>query len=643
MMFRLRAALPCAAAAAVFLPAGPAHADWTSWGGDSTHSLSVARPLPAPMAVSWKFAATIPENSKNRSGIVSDGRTLYFGSKNILHAVDAVTGEQRWQAPQSESGIAGASAELSCSPAVGSGQVFVGDAEGYLHAYRTEDGKNVWDFKCRGPIRGAPIVVGGTVYFGSDDDHLYSVDTANGQLRWRMDLGDDVNTAPAYQNGILYVVTTGMRVWGINAETHSVRWMGRLTSTTQNVAPVVAGTRIFVGAGSVMATFRLGNGDSRPFPLGDLAADMNATPIITDNFWYIGDRDGFLYKYNRNGRQLWRVQLDGRFVGTPVLTAPQTNGRQLLFASTDKGMIYGIDINKEVEDKAIGDARAVIDWAYRMEPAQGISPRYSFYKFQVPLVVEGERLYALSDDGILTCFSGASVDAEGPVFARPTPARGGSINGAAPIAFSVHLWDEGSGINSDTIEMVLDGELKIGQDPKRYDARTSEPRTGFVYDPIKRTITWRFLQDTAGRETGSPGPERRLAEGRHEMAITATDWMGNATEMRWYFIADPTLPKPTQEAKQRRQRGPAGGPGTGAAGSDGAPGFPGGAGGGPMGIPGRGGRPGGGGAGGFGGRYGPGGGGGGFPGGAGGFPGGGGAGFGRGGFGAGGGNRRGGY
>lgn len=600
MSIHLRAVLVPLLAAGPLLSAGAAEASWPYWGGEPTHSLAIKKTLPSPMAVQWKFAGIPAMTGGSRGGIAIEGKTLYFGSGNVLFAIDAESGSLKWRAPGEGTPLAGTQDEISGNPAVGNGMVFVPYLDGTLAAYKVEDGSLVWEYKSRGAARGAPLVIGQIVYFGSDDDNLYAVDTATGNIRWKLQLTDDVNTAPAYLNGLLYVSTPDLKIWCINADTKMIRWMNRVTSPTLNIAPVVSSTRVFLANGPHMASFRLGNGDARPMPLPEVENDISTTPIITENLWWVTDRDGKLYCIGRGGKNLWRkpdrsgqpLQLEGRVIGAPVLTGTGLNERPTLYLATNKGFIYGVDALK-----------GTADWIYRMEPPKGFTVkrndgdvRPSYMPFSLPLVVDENRLYALSDDGVLTCFSPGADDFDPPTIIVPKPARGSSVNGAAPITFSVYLWDEGSGINPDQIQVLLDGkEIKV--DEKRYNEKISSlERRGFVYNPVNRKLTYIFQSESAGKEEGTTGPELRLPPGRHEMSVSAQDWMGSQTELKWTFIADPNLPKPAQIARrqkaQRQQQGGFG-PGGGIPGGDsesesgafpgGAGGFPGGSGGSPRG------------------------------------------------------------
>ena len=62
------------------------------------------------------------------------------------------------------------------SPAIASGIVYFGSADGYIYAVDVETGKRRWRYKTHGGwMRSSPAVANGMIYFGSDDSYLYAL------------------------------------------------------------------------------------------------------------------------------------------------------------------------------------------------------------------------------------------------------------------------------------------------------------------------------------------------------------------------------------------------------------------------------------------------------------------------------------
>jgi len=168
---------------ALLLSAGALDAaDWNTYRGDSARSGYTSDELPGKLSLQWTYRSHVPDSAWPSSPrqefdrafqtIIADG-LLYFGSSadHQLHAIDAITGEERW-------------------------------------SYFTD-----------GPIRLAPVCADGRIYCVSDDGHLYCLDAKTGKLEWkrrggptaRRILGNDnissiwpARGGPAVANGIIY-------------------------------------------------------------------------------------------------------------------------------------------------------------------------------------------------------------------------------------------------------------------------------------------------------------------------------------------------------------------------------------------------------------------------------------------------------
>lgn len=125
--------------------------------------------------------------------------TLYFVTKKMAFAVDAHTGEAKWEA-KNISAIS--------SLAVSSGMVYVGTEDGSLTALGARSGEEKWTLEVGDFRQTEPAVVDGVVYAASDDGYLYAVDATTGRQRWRYKVGE-VHVRPTIANGIVYVVADG--------------------------------------------------------------------------------------------------------------------------------------------------------------------------------------------------------------------------------------------------------------------------------------------------------------------------------------------------------------------------------------------------------------------------------------------------
>ncbi len=132
--------------------------------------------------------------------IVVDGVMFVTASWSVVHAVDAVTGEELWvydpEVPR-EFAHKGCCDVVNRGVAVYDGKVFVGAFDGYLHALDAATGERVWktdtieNREMSYTITGAPRVINGKVIIGNGGaeygvrGYVSAYDVGTGDMAWR--------------------------------------------------------------------------------------------------------------------------------------------------------------------------------------------------------------------------------------------------------------------------------------------------------------------------------------------------------------------------------------------------------------------------------------------------------------------------
>jgi outer membrane protein assembly factor BamB len=212
-------------------------------------------------------------------------------------------------------------AAVWASPAVRDGVVYVGAADGRLHAVRVADGGEVWTWAGPRPLYGEALVAGEVLYVVDDRSDLICLDRADGHLRWRVPLHDPAagdaalanksfthrTPVPVVAEGTVYVGSVDGGFYALDAVTGRTRWRHE------------AGAPIYAGA----------------TPLGREAL-------------VVGCFDGTVLTLDRgSGAELTRVR-----VGGPVASAPVVAGDIAIVGSRDY-LLYGVNL-----------ARAAVTWRY---------------------------------------------------------------------------------------------------------------------------------------------------------------------------------------------------------------------------------------------------------------------------------------
>jgi len=204
-------------------------------------------------AEAWRFQT----GGRIRSSPAVAGDLVYVGSADgSLYAVDRMTGAERWRFDAE--GKALKSAEFGydrktflSSPAVADGTVYIGSRDGRMYAVDAATGDRRWDFPS-GPTWAisSPGVRDGVVFSGrSDQRYVHAVRAGSGEEIWRVPTGSVVFSSPAIAGDTVYIgvgIGDGTLL-ALDATTGATRWSYR-TSAGIFSTPVVAGRVVYVGS-----------------------------------------------------------------------------------------------------------------------------------------------------------------------------------------------------------------------------------------------------------------------------------------------------------------------------------------------------------------------------------------------------------
>lgn len=480
-----------------------ADVDWPMARYDEAQSGFTPQHLDLPLTLSWQHNTTKFADNTSAPAVV--GGVVYFASGNRLYAVDAATGALKWVYPSSDA----LSFNIKTGITVWEDLVLFGGTDGTLYAVRAADGRTAWAFPTRGPIRSSPIVSGGTVFVGSDDNSLYALDASTGEMIWTggFRTNDDVQATPALTPGLVIFASMDTNVYAANVATGRTRWSYRLPMSPIRSAPVISGNLAYIATGHAISALSTKNGQPR-YTI-NLPSDVVASPAVAGNDLYVLCRDRKLYSYIAG-----TVGPKPKWAQPAVLgqasTTPPTVAGDIVFVGCLRGLICAYS----AED-------GHLLWSYTVAPsnAGNTGQRSDFTNLDAPLVVADGALFALTDDGALHCFTSRAPDNTPPKIYNVTPTASAAMSGSPPITVSAIIYDESTGVDPASVELLLDKE-----------------KVEYKFDPTKLLLRY---------DTPVTQPLRPLADGRHNLTILAKDWKGNQLEYAWSFIVDNTLPPRT--------------------------------------------------------------------------------------------------
>jgi outer membrane protein assembly factor BamB len=239
--------------------------------------------------------------------------------------------------------------QISASPAIADGTLYVGNNDGSLFAIDVASGQVLWKAQVPNPLMSDPLVYGDVVIVGEGDptsrtsspsepimvgqgpSALMAFDRSSGAMRWQTPLSGSAMPTPAIIDGILVNHDGAGYINGLDPATgrkRYARWLGSMASMT-SALPVGGGDFVTSGVGS-NAVWRLhadgggvvwrsafskgasGIGDCPPVSDGSRIYCDYVSPVWPDTSTVIGNLTAqrvFALRVD-DGALLWDVALE---------------------------------------------------------------------------------------------------------------------------------------------------------------------------------------------------------------------------------------------------------------------------------------------------------------------------------------------
>jgi outer membrane protein assembly factor BamB len=233
------------------------------------------------------------------SSAVANG-IIYFGSAELIsfvgdevkysrkmpkasvHAVDALTGTQKWMFT-----IKGYPTPIAVADEV----IYFGDGDRHLFAVNAKDGQEIWKFTASGNI-GPPAIMDERAFFNDDDGNLYAVELKRGQAIWKAAKQNKVNTALAAYNKMIYYGGRKNSLYAVDALMGQEKWV--YPTTKSCLAPVAANGAIYVACqDKTLLALDAGSGQEKwkyKTPYSPITP-----PVVGNGIIYYLDEEGIMY------------------------------------------------------------------------------------------------------------------------------------------------------------------------------------------------------------------------------------------------------------------------------------------------------------------------------------------------------------
>ena len=339
----------------ITLPGQTSNADWTNRPNAPRYRTDNAALSARPQLV-WSANIGAGDGKRQRitaDPVVAQGRVFTLDAGATVTAT-ATTGGTLWSRDLTPSGDRSDQA-TGGGIALSDGVLYVSTSFGLLTALDAATGEVRWQQKLEATGSGTPAVQGDLVYLVSGGDTAWAIETATGRVRWQTSTATDQSNvlggaAPvvsdqfaifAFGNGEVQATFRqgGLRVWNsIVSGQRRFSALSRVADITGD--PVLSGDTLYVGthSGRIVA-LDLANGERRW-----TAQDGAISPVwVTGgSVFAISDRNELLRLDARDGSRIWGVKLPNYTETRPRLKVevvahygPIMAGGQLVVASND--------------------------------------------------------------------------------------------------------------------------------------------------------------------------------------------------------------------------------------------------------------------------------------------------------------------
>jgi outer membrane protein assembly factor BamB len=223
----------------------------------------------------------------------------------FLAALDQTTGDVRWKVPRDTTASKTFSFSTPTIVDVGSARQIISAGSGFVGAYDSRDGREIWRVRYGEgySVVPRPVYAGGLLYVatGFNRARVIAIDPSRAQgditddVVWSYDRGVSLTPSLLVVGDEMYFVSDNGIATCLDARSGKVHWTGRLAGAF-SASPVFADGRIyFLNEAGVTHVVSAGT-KFEPLATNDLAERALASPAVTDNALLI-----------RTESHLWRI------------------------------------------------------------------------------------------------------------------------------------------------------------------------------------------------------------------------------------------------------------------------------------------------------------------------------------------------
>lgn len=270
-----------------------------------------------------------------RAPAVVDGTVYFGGSTRNVYALDVDTRELRWTFETDD---------RTFPPQVTTDTVYITEggraADPIVHALDAATGEERWQFTEASRLTVA--VANDTVYVaGGTDGNVYALDAATGDEQWRFEATEGSTTPPAVANETVYVTSGDLlsdtNVYALDAVSGEELWRFEEATTPFSEGIAVKDDEAIYAATGEPSLYALDATTGDRLWRADAPTEHIHTPMVGGETVYIGSLDTNVYAFDAaTGTEQWRFEEATEAMHFPVIVG------ETLYVGTELGTLYAL-------------------------------------------------------------------------------------------------------------------------------------------------------------------------------------------------------------------------------------------------------------------------------------------------------------
>jgi outer membrane protein assembly factor BamB len=199
---------------------------------------------------------------------------LYIGN----YCIDTFNGNIIWNSQ--------ISVPLLSSATIYNNTVYVGSIDELMYSYNVEDGKTVWDHYIGSMVwESSPASAYGNIYVGNAFGYVYCLNATTGDRIWTVKKSCRSVYSPAISDGKVYIGSSDGNIYCFDAFTGVTIWNYQ-SSEPFECSPAIADGKVFIGSGNMLFCFGEDQRSSSDLKCNGTViwSDVKPNSFVTGNF-----------------------------------------------------------------------------------------------------------------------------------------------------------------------------------------------------------------------------------------------------------------------------------------------------------------------------------------------------------------------